>query len=581
MSTTSSTTTRLYESIQRCDWNSALRSLRLHPEEASSWVTLHHSPNDDNDDDLPLHAATATTQRFLPLHSAMARNPPPHFLRALIDAHGVAVREKDGTGMLPLHYACGNRCPLDVLEMLLHDDDGAAAGGVWERDTNGMTPLHYVTSWGPAEPGVLEALLRAAEVSRGDGGRVGRTVADWILQKDVRGMDALTLAREADYVGKHKVVALLEQYLKDDPRGEDDRLGLQVVAASPSPTTTRRQSRYESTTHPRPSPLHGKKASPWFTRHDVETISTAHADKDKRVPPLPSPRSTRSDGSRDYPIHMMDDRRSPSEDSRSGNAAVRRSNAPRDDNDNDDGNTPSRTRRQRYSITVSHSPLQQQPPHSSASTCTPHPPPSAIRTESPNTPTIMNMKTPRSSGRGGTARFQFDPTPSSPAPLPVTRNLFSSPRGQPSLSPRRASCQQQQQLEVASELLQRLQLENETLRRESLQKEAECEALCARLSRYERGVAATTDNVVADHHRLREVLRSLAERERALTEIVHGLQRRERRRVDRTRDLWKWLQEEEEEEEGGGSWESRLGKERQCLKEVRDEVGRMLEGLGE
>jgi hypothetical protein len=136
-------------------------------------------------------------------------------------------------------------------------------------------------------------------------------------------------------------------------------------------------------------------------------------------------------------------------------------------------------------------------------------------------------------------------------------------------------------LEVASELLQRLQLENETLRRESLQKEAECEALCARLSRYERGVAATTDNVVADHHRLREVLRSLAERERALTEIVHGLQRRERRRVDRTRDLWKWLQEEEEEEEGGGSWESRLGKERQCLKEVRDEVGRMLEGLGE
>lgn len=245
---------------------------------------------------------------------------------------------------------------------------------------------------------------------------------------------------------------------------------------------------------------------------------------------------------------MMDDRRSPSEDSRSAGAPRR--------SDDDD---PTTTRRQRYSITVSDAP---------------HRPPSALRTESPNTPTITNMKTPRSSGRGG--RFRFDPAPS---PRHHSSPLSPAARTPRSQAPPSSAGQWTRPFEAAEEEAHRLRLENETLRREWLRKEEECDALRAQLSRCGGG-ATDADDVVAERRRsaVRGVLRSLAERERALTEIAQDLQRREKRRVDRTREFCKWLEEEEGE---GRSLEEALGKEMRCLEEVRDEIGRMLEGDGE
>ncbi|KAL3776999.1 hypothetical protein HJC23_006774 [Cyclotella cryptica] len=620
-------TSRLYESIQQSDWKSASRALRLYPEEASSWVVLLHPPHPDERDHeggTPTTTTMMTTQRFLPLHSALARNPPITFVRALMEAYPAGVREKDGTGMLPLHYACGNRCCLEILQLLLlsssslrGEEEGGGVGGmvgydeaVWDEDVNGMTPLHYVASWGPSELGVVELLLRAAESTSGG---AQRTVRELILQKDVRGMTPLALAREAEYDGREEVVAVMERWLNGSNLRGDHRLGLQVItttttnAAAPSPTARRSShaitrsegdfpfSLFESESHHRDRQGNGRYSSRHVPREgtDAMMISTVH-EKEKHVHhPLMTPRSNSSGStsgrrpSQEYPIHLISDRRSPSEDSRSGSVMRRHTSAtPRDsldDNNNnsgdDDENALQRTRSERYS---SNSPL-----HPISST-TP-----SIRTESsPMTPTIMNMKTPRSSGRG--ARFGFDlSSPRYYTASPPTAGGLLSPRAQP--SPRgqfgTPLHSQPQNLEVVTSELQRLQLENETLRKECSQKDLENQELCAKLSHYEQGerrrgggdgIAPSSPDI---HHtsiirHLNALLHSLLEREKALTEAVNAMQQRESIRRNRTQTMMKLLVEEEEEEQERNSLERIFGKEIRGLEEVRDEVGRMLEGLG-
>ena len=176
--------TTLYTSITNSNWDAASRACRLYPEEARTWVVRRERDEDgnlllmdanDDADDGSENNSDNVLWRFLPLHSALARSPPAHFIKSLLKAYPQGLRERDASSMLPLHYACGNRASKDVIQLLLDESSSGGgygyAAGVWEEDSNGMTALHYLGSWGQCQDGIVEMILRAAEdTKRGGGG---------------------------------------------------------------------------------------------------------------------------------------------------------------------------------------------------------------------------------------------------------------------------------------------------------------------------------------------------------------------------------------------------------------------------
>lgn len=539
--------TRLYESIHSSDWTSASRALRLYPAEASTWVIRR-------DDD------GSILWRFLPLHSALARNPPSRFVEELISAYPRALKERDVNGMLPLHYAVGNRCNGEIMEMLLR----GYAGSVWEGDGNGMTPLHYVGAYGCVVNDVLELMLDAA--------REEGNVRELVEKKDSSGKTPLMLAREGEYAEKHDVVNLLEQCFDDGQLEMEDhrRSRLQVITAqSPRshaiPRSARNSPRSRSVSRGRTS----------FSSAEIVTDDSKEKIFHHHVI---SPRVSGST-SGEYPIHMMDGRSSLMESSPVMNPIA--------SNDFDARNDAPGTRS--YSL---ESPRHASAPHSMTSTM-----PNIKAFESSN---ACNMKTPRSSGRGG--RFGFDYPPPSPrypqsSSLTSPRGALLSPRAQPSPVAAQASS-----LDVMVEL-QRLQLENESLQQQ-LQLcdthpdlrllQAENANLRAKLAEYEQyptyNTIAVQQTVESTGARLSSLLTSLQRREEALTSIIQLAEQRENARLQsytsRKQELLKLLAAEENEKQKenvylyqGATIGVAFGKELKGLEEVRGEVGRVLEGL--
>lgn len=147
----------LYDAIGTSDWDAASHACQCNPIEAETWVVRRDGEpknKEGYEDDDPA-ATDNILWRFLPLHSACARRPPPSFLRDLLEAYPEAASLKDASGMYPLHYACGNRASKHVIEQLIECFPQA----VRESDPQGMLPLHYIAQWGPSEDGIVEALL--------------------------------------------------------------------------------------------------------------------------------------------------------------------------------------------------------------------------------------------------------------------------------------------------------------------------------------------------------------------------------------------------------------------------------------
>jgi hypothetical protein len=537
------TPTRLYESIQSSDWTSASRAIRLYPDEASTWVVRR----DDGD----------VLWRFLPLHSALARNPPSSFIEALIDANPDALAEKDVSGMLPIHYAAGNRCSSEIMEMLLQN-----SASVWEVDGNGMTPLHYIGAYGCEGKRTVEMMLDAA-TEHGD-------VKELIGMKDSGGMTPLKLAREGEYVGKESVVSVMEEWMNEQSEKErDNRASLQVLTAqSPRHSVPR-----SAKSSPRKTTSRGK------TRFSPAEISSYEA-KEKNFQHVISPRNNGSQ-SGEYPIHLMDSR-SPFD-----SPGVRITTSTDTDTRND------ALAQRSYTITTRslESPRHATTPHST--------------TPIASNSNVCNMKTPRSSGRGG--RFGFDPPP----PSPRFQQSITSPRGS-LLSPRaQPPAQQQQHLDVQTEL-QRLQRENESLRQQlqlnrhpdmrmlemqnetlmiqSQQKDVENDKLRAQLAEYQHGSTYNMVEIDATRARLQAILAQLQQRETSLTSIIQLAEQRENARLQsytvRKQELLKLLavEENERQNESGYVYEGMtiggaFGRELRALEEIRADVCRMLEGL--
>lgn len=173
--------TELYSAIQRSEWDKAIAVVKEFPQQARTWVVRYH-PNGD------------IMWKFLPLHSASAKNPPTSLISALINSYHEGAERKDDQGMLPIHYACGNQASSEVIRLLLL----ANPIGASTADPNGMYPIHYAAQWGPSSTSALQALIFADQNA--------------VLAKDIENFTPLDLAMQGEYSERDEVIRVLRQH---------------------------------------------------------------------------------------------------------------------------------------------------------------------------------------------------------------------------------------------------------------------------------------------------------------------------------------------------------------------------------
>ncbi len=138
--------TELYQSICNSDWGGALVALEKNPLECRTWVVKRDPYSEDQD----------ASVRFLPLHSACAREPPLDVIIGLLTCYPEGASVIDDNGMLPLHYACANQASAAVIELLLLHNQEANRFRV---QMSGSLPIHLAAQWGVSSPAVMDILL--------------------------------------------------------------------------------------------------------------------------------------------------------------------------------------------------------------------------------------------------------------------------------------------------------------------------------------------------------------------------------------------------------------------------------------
>jgi hypothetical protein len=175
--------TDLYHAITESDWETAIRAVKKSPQEAKTWVVRRYDETPEK-----------TMWRFLPIHSACARQPPADLIAALLAAYPEGARCVDDQGMYALHYASGNQASRDVIRSLLMAFPEAAK----LKDPRGMLPIHYVACWGPSSISVVDMVMVA-----------NRNIG---AAKDEDGNTAIDLAKDGDYPERNAVVAALRRW---------------------------------------------------------------------------------------------------------------------------------------------------------------------------------------------------------------------------------------------------------------------------------------------------------------------------------------------------------------------------------
>ncbi|GFH46572.1 hypothetical protein CTEN210_03046 [Chaetoceros tenuissimus] len=179
--------TKLYTCICAYEWDKALRAADRNPLEAKTWV-VKRDPCCDEDEDNEV--------RFLPLHSACARQPPLEVVSSLLSKYSDASNIIDDNGMYPLHYACANQASAEVIELLiLHNPEA----NMFRVQMNGYLPIHLAAQWGVHSPAVVEVLLKE-----------NKSLA---CAKDYDGISPLEMAVNADeYEFREDVIDILHAY---------------------------------------------------------------------------------------------------------------------------------------------------------------------------------------------------------------------------------------------------------------------------------------------------------------------------------------------------------------------------------
>jgi biopolymer transport protein ExbB/TolQ len=181
--------TPLYQAICNCDWDLAVQHVKTHPHEARTWVVRHYEGEEKE-----------IMWRFLPIHSACARDPPANVISALLKAYPEGSACVDDQGMYALHYACGNQASREVIRLLLVANSMAAKCA----DPRGMLPIHYLACWGPSSVSIIDMVM----VANRDVGKA----------QDYDGNTPLDLAMEGDYPERNAVVSVLKRWLEKSSR---------------------------------------------------------------------------------------------------------------------------------------------------------------------------------------------------------------------------------------------------------------------------------------------------------------------------------------------------------------------------
>mmetsp|Transcript_12803 Transcript_12803/g.24026 ORF Transcript_12803/g.24026 Transcript_12803/m.24026 type:complete len:515 (+) Transcript_12803:166-1710(+) len=198
--------TDLYQFISNLQWEEALLTIRKNPIEARTWVVRYHEDEDKG-----------MMWRFLPIHSAAARQPPEAIIVALIEAYPEGVESCDDQGKYALHYAAGNQASSGVIRALLDAYPKAAT----ISDPEGKLPLHWMAISGPFEPSAVEALVYATH-------RLSTIVDD-------EGWSPLDYVKESDYPYKQDMIAILQN--RSPPKQALSRIYVPSVSSNLSSPT--------------------------------------------------------------------------------------------------------------------------------------------------------------------------------------------------------------------------------------------------------------------------------------------------------------------------------------------------------
>jgi len=178
--------TELYTCIGDGNWERAAEVAMENPDQVKTWVVRYHKKDEGSD-----KADRRVMWRFLPLHSACARQPSDELIELLLFIYPEAATMKDRKGMLPLHYACGNHSSYSVINMLLI----AHPQGAEERDVYGKLPIHHACQWGASSPWVIGMLLTVYPES--------------VFELDNNEHTPLDLAKAGKYDDKASIIATL------------------------------------------------------------------------------------------------------------------------------------------------------------------------------------------------------------------------------------------------------------------------------------------------------------------------------------------------------------------------------------
>jgi uncharacterized coiled-coil DUF342 family protein len=225
--------TRLYEAITASNWDEAIKAATTKPKEARTWVVRHY------DEEYSEETEQEIMWRFLPIHSACARQPPANLIKALLHAYPDGAKCVDDQGMYALHYACGNQASREVIRMLLMSFPDAAK----LKDPRGMLPIHYLACWGPSSISVVDMVLVA-----------NRDVAN---SKDEDGNTPVDLAHEGEYPEREAVVGALKRWLVNSSVATGAR-----SKSKPSPLAANNSSDEKKEQEPRSPSKPKKNATP-------------------------------------------------------------------------------------------------------------------------------------------------------------------------------------------------------------------------------------------------------------------------------------------------------------------------------
>jgi len=177
--------TELYTAIGEGNWEKAAEIAMEHPEQVKTWVVRYHKKDSSAD------GKKKVMWRFLPLHSACARQPSDELVELLLFIYPQAATMRDRKGMLPLHYACGNHSSHTVINMLII----AYPQGAEERDVYGKLPIHHACQWGASSSWVISMLTTVYPES--------------VFELDNSESTPLDLAKAGKYEDKTSVISTL------------------------------------------------------------------------------------------------------------------------------------------------------------------------------------------------------------------------------------------------------------------------------------------------------------------------------------------------------------------------------------